>query len=321
MLLGVTIVSFILTRALPGDPVTSMVSPLATQDLRDRTTRMYGLDQPLPFQYLRFLGALAHGDLGVSFSTSKPVVDDLLERFPASLELTTCSMLLAVGLGVPLGLATAARRGTWLDHVGRVISVLGVSLPVFWTGIVAIYVFFYVLDWVPPPMGRIEFSVPQPDRLTGLYLIDSVLARNLEALVGTCRNLILPVVVLGFSAMAPIARMMRSEAIEVLESDYIRAARSLGLPERTILLRHAFKNALLPVATMAAMVYGYMLGGAVLAEKIFSWPGVGLYAFNAAGAADYPALQGFILLMAVVYSVVFTALDAGSALLDPRIRY
>ena len=321
MLLGVTVISFVLTRALPGDPVRSMVPALATQDLRDRTTRMYGLDKPLPVQYLRFLKGLVQGDLGVAFTTSKPVVSDLLERFPASLELTTCSMLFAVGLGVPLGLASAAKKGTWVDHLGRVVAVLGVSLPVFWTGIVLIYVLFYLLHWVPPPMGRIELAVPGPDRITGLFLIDSVLTRDFKALVATARNLILPALALGFSAMAPIARMMRSEAIEVLESDYVRAARSLGLPERTILFRHTLKNALLPVATMTALVYGYILGGAVLAEKIFSWPGVGLYAFNAAGSADYPALQGFILLMAIVYTIVFTVLDVISALMDPRIRY
>lgn len=321
VLLGVSIVSFLLTRALPGNPIDTMVAPWASQGVRDALTQRYGLDQPIYVQYVRFIGNLAHGDLGVSFTTSKPVIHDIADRWSATFELSTCSMVVAIGLGLPLGLVTAWRRNSWLDHVGRVVSVMGVSLPVFWTGIILIYVFFVELGWVPPPIGRIGVLVPGPYRITGFYLIDSILTGNFETAIASLRQLILPVVALAFSAMAPIARMMRSEAIEVLESDYIRAARSFGLPEHTIFLRHVLKNALLPVVTMIALVYGYLLGGVVLAEKIFSWPGLGLYAFNAAVSADYPALLGFTLLMALSYSVVFLALDLVYAFLDPRIRY
>lgn len=321
VLFGITVLAFVLTRALPGNPIDTMVPRYASQAIRDNLTQKYGLDQPIYVQYLVYLRNLVRGDLGVSFTTSKPVVRDLADRWTASVELTTCSMVLAVGLGLPLGLATAARRESWLDHVGRIVSVMGVSLPVFWTGLILIYVIFFRLGWVPPPVGRIDVSVVQPHRVTGLYTIDSILQGNVEALVASVGNLILPVVTLGFSAMAPIARMMRSEAIEVLDSDYIRAARSLGLPERTVFSRHVLKNAFLPVVTMIALVYGYMLGSSVLVEKIFSWPGLGLYAFNAAASADYPALQGFILAIGLLYSVLFLGLDIVYALLDPRIRY
>lgn len=321
VLLGVTILSFLLTRALPGNPIDTMVAPWASQEVRDTLTQRYGLDQPIPVQYFRFIYGLAHGDLGVSFATSKPVTRDIADRWSATFELSTCSIVVAVGVGLPLGLAAAWRRNSWLDHVGRIISVIGVSLPVFWTGIILIYVFFVELGWVPPPIGRIDVLVPEPHRVTGFYLIDSILTGNFETGVSALRHLILPVVGLAFSAMAPIARMMRSEAIEVLESDYVRAARSFGLPERTIFVQHVLKNALIPVVTMVALVYGYLLGGVVLAEKVFSWPGLGLYAFNAAVTADYPALLGFTLVMALAYSIVFLALDIVYAFLDPRIRY
>ncbi|MGH2349972.1 MAG: ABC transporter permease [bacterium] len=320
-LLGVLFITFALTRIIPGNPIDRMVGFFVSDERRAEIMREHGLDQPYHIQFVRYLGGLVRGDLGTSFLTSRPVVDDLRQRFPATLELTVCAMTIAVLAAVPLGVASAVWKDSWVDHLGRVLSVIGVSVPVFWFGLVLVYLFFFKLGIAPPPIGRLEPSVVAPPVVTGLVTIDALMARNLPALWSGLRVLTLPAFVLGFAAMAPLARMARSGMVEALDSPYVRAARALGLPARTVVMRHALKNALLPVVTMIAVVFGYQLGGVVLIESIFSWPGLGQYAFNAAANADFPAIQGFILYATTIYILLFLVVDLLYSVLDRRVRY
>jgi ABC-type dipeptide/oligopeptide/nickel transport system permease component len=320
-LLGVLFITFALTRIIPGNPIDRMVGFFVSDERRAEIMREHGLDQSYDKQFVRYLGGLLRGDLGTSFLTSRPVVDDLRQRFPATLELTVCAMTIAVLAAVPLGVASAAWKDSWVDHLGRVLSVIGVSVPVFWFGLVLVYLFFFKLGIAPPPIGRLELSVVAPPVVTGLVTIDALMARNLPALWSGLRVLALPSFVLGFAAMAPLARMARSGMVEALDSPYVRAARAMGLPARTVVVRHALKNALLPVVTMIAVVFGYQLGGVVLIESIFSWPGLGQYAFNAAANADFPAIQGFILYATTIYILLFLVVDVLYSVLDRRVRY
>ncbi len=320
VLLGVTVVTFTLTRIIPGNPIDLMVSPLASQETRERIAENAGLNDPLWIQYVRYIEGVVQGDFGDSFVTSQPVLDDLTSRFMPTFELTLYAMLLAMLLAVPLGIASAVWRGTWVDHVSRVLAVLGVAMPVFWVSLVAIYVFFFVLQWLPAPQGRIGVMIPPPETVTGLFTVDSLLTGNWPAFRSSVQSIVMPAAVLAFAAMAPLARMTRASMIEALDSDYTRAARALGLPERSVVFRHALRNAILPVITMIAIVYGYMLGGVVLVENVFAWPGLGRYVYNAIASSDYPALQGFILYTTTVYVLLFLLVDVLYVLLDPRVR-
>jgi peptide/nickel transport system permease protein len=321
ILLGVTLITFILTRAIPGDPIDRMVSPLASEDTRQQLIHTYGLDQPLWRQYFSYIDRLLHLDFGVSFTTSHSVLDDLTSRFMATFELTSYAMLLALILGLVLGVVAAVRRNSIVDHLARLFSVTGVAIPNFWLALVLIYLFFYLSHVMSAPAGRIDPLVNPPQQITGLYTIDALLTGNWTALASAAGALIVPVIVLAFPAMAPIARITRSSMIEALDADYARAARSLGIAERTVVLKYCLKNALLPVVTYAGIVYGFLLGGSVLVENIFAWPGLGQYAYNAISSADYPAVQGFILYATTVYIVIFLLLDILYVFLDPRIRY
>jgi peptide/nickel transport system permease protein len=260
-----------------------------------------------------------HGDLGTSFTTSAPVLDDLTSRFGATFELTLYAMLLAVVTAVPLGILAAVRRDRVVDHVVRIVSVSGVALPVFWLSLMGLWIFFFKLHWLPAPYGRIDPSVTPPRTITGLLTVDSLLTGDWAAWRSSAEALILPVVVLAFSVVAPIARITRAGMIDALESDYVRAVRSLGLSSRVV-IRHAFRNALLPLVTMVAVVYGYLLGGVVLVENIFAWPGLGRYVFNAITSSDYPAVQGFILYATTIYVLLFLLVDVIYLLVDPRVR-
>jgi peptide/nickel transport system permease protein len=320
VLLGVTLVTFFLTHVIPGNPIASLVSPLASPAERHQLIVQNGLNQPIFVQYIHYLGNLLHGNLGTSFTTSHSVLSDLTSRFGATLELTLYAMLLALLIGVPLGILAAVRRGRLVDHVARVLAVSGIALPVFWTSLMLLYLLFFRAHILPAPYGRIDPSVSPPTDITGLYTVDSLLAGNWAALGSSAKALILPVCVLAFAVMAPIARITRSGMIEALDSDYVRAARSLGLSRRTVILRHAFRNALLPLITMIAVLWGYLLGGVVLVENIFAWPGLGQYVFNAISSSDYPAVQGFILYATTIYVLLFLIVDLLFLAIDPRVR-
>ena len=320
VLLGVTLVTFLLTRVIPGDPIASLVSPQASPEVRQALVHQYGLDRPVVVQYFAYIGALLHGDLGTSFSTSHAVLNDLVSRFGATFELTLYAMILALVTGIPLGILAAVRRGRLIDHVARVISTSGIALPVFWTSLMLLYLFFFKARILPAPYGRINPRIDPPTDITGLYTIDSLVTGNWSALGSATQALALPVCVLAFGVMAPIARITRSGMIEALDSDYVRAARSLGLGARTVVLRHAFRNALMPLITMIAVLYGYLLGGVVLVENVFAWPGLGNYVFNAITSNDYPAVQGFILYATTIYVLLFLIVDLLFAAIDPRVR-
>jgi peptide/nickel transport system permease protein len=321
LLLGVSIVVFLLTRVvITGDPVDQIVPPMASAEVRARVAAQYGLDQPLLVQYLRYVQRLLVFDLGLSMRSGQPVRVDLAKFFPATLELTTYAMILAFVVGVPLGVIAAIKKNTWVDHVARVVAVSGISVPVFWLALILIYLFFFLWQVSPAPLGRINPRLDAPTTITGLLTLDSLLTGNWAAFRSSVSNLVLPVVSLAYGAMAPLARMARTGMIEVLETQYIRTARAQGLRPRTVVLKYALKNAMLPVVTMVAVVYGFLLGGSVLVENIFSWPGLGRYAYAAIAGNDYAAVSGFVLYATGMYVVLFLITDLVYAALNPRIR-
>jgi ABC-type dipeptide/oligopeptide/nickel transport system permease component len=320
-LLGVSVITFVLIRIVPGDPTDRLVgAAFLTEARRAEIRREYGLDRPRSAQFAAYLRGLTRGDLGTSFLTSRPVATDLRQRFPATLELTLAAMLFAIVVAIPLGVASAVWANSWLDHLGRVLAVVGVSMPVFWSGLVLLYLFFFLWPIAPAPIGRLESHLLTPRAVTGLFTVDAILAGDGAAMIGALRSLVLPALALGLAAMAPLARMARAAMREALGSDYVRAARALGLTEPTVIVRHAFRGSLLPVITMIAVVFGYQLGGVVLVEAVFAWPGLGQYAYHAVANADYPAVQGFILYATTMYLVLFMAVDLLCAVLDPRAR-
>lgn len=320
VLLGSIFIAFLLTRIVPGNPIERVAGPYTSDERVTELKREAGLLDPIYVQFFHYIQDLTRGDMGISYQTSQPVWQDLTERFPASLELVIYGMTLAILLALPLGIVSAVKRGTWIDHIARVLAVLGVSVPIFWIGLVLLSTFYVRLEVLPGPEGRLPIGYPEPDRITGLYSIDTLLQRDWNTFSAAIKALVLPVVTIAVVAMAPIARMTRAMMIEALESDYIRTARSMGLPKRVIVLHHAFKNAFIPVLTLIAAVFGFALGGEVLVELIFSWPGLGLYSYNAILGADFPAVQGFIILVTSAYILIYLAVDLITAMLDPRVE-
>ncbi|MBI3328353.1 MAG: ABC transporter permease [Nitrospinae bacterium] len=319
-LFGVIVVAFALTRALPTDPAAYFAGPAATHEAIEEIRRKLGLDRSLPVQFLVFLSDLAQGGLGQSLTTGQPVLKDIIQRLPASLELTLFGLFFSVAVALPLGVLAATRPNSPIDHACRLISTAGVSLPVFFTGLLLVYLFYYVLGWAPPPLGRLDaFSIPPP-QLTGFFTLDSVLSGNPQLLSTCLAYLALPAITLGIFALAPLARMTRASMLGVLSSDFIRTARASGLSRGTVLLVYAFHNAMLPVLTTFGMVFSFLLGANVVVERVFSWPGIGSYALEALIASDYAPVQGFVLTLALLYVVLNLLLDIAYGLIDPRVR-
>jgi peptide/nickel transport system permease protein len=322
VLLGVTIATFVTTRLMPGSPVERMVHALdATPEQMQALMAHYGYDKPVYVQYVRYLRDITRGDFGVSFTTGKNVFEDINSRLMPTFELTIYSLIVAMGIGIPLGLLAALKQNSAIDHAVRVLSVIGVAAPAFWVAMLLVYIFFAKLHWAAPPIGRLPALMTPPDHITGFYTLDAVISRNWPALRASFRALILPVATLGLGALAPIARMTRNEAVEVMSSRFVITARALGLDRRAVLQHHVLKNTLLPVLTLSGIIFGYLLGGVVVVESVFSWPGLGFYAFNAASGSDYPAVQGFALYTSIIYISIFLILDILYAFLDPRIRH
>ena len=319
-IVGVLVVTFLLNRALPGDPAAFFAGPAATAQAVQEIRVSLGLDKSLPEQFLIYVRDIARGDLGTSLTTGQPVTRDLLTRLPASLELTLVGLLLAVGIALPLGVLSATRPGSVFDHAARVATTAGVSLPIFFTGLLLVYVVYYQLGWAPAPMGRIDAFASPPPAVTGLFLADAALAGDAATFAAAAKQLILPAITLGLFAMAPIARMTRAAMLGVLGGDFIRTARASGLAPGTILVTYALRNALLPVVTLLGMVFSFLLGANVLVEKVFAWPGVGSYALEALIASDYAPVQGFVLTMASLYVLLNLAVDVVYGLIDPRVR-
>jgi dipeptide transport system permease protein len=319
-LIGVIIVTFLLTRVLPGDAAAYFAGPAATPQAIEEVRKQLGLDKSLPEQFARYVTDLAHGDLGKSLTTGQSVTADIAARLPASVELTLLGLLLAVLIAVPLGVAAAVRQGALIDHACRVITTAGVSLPVFFTGLLLAYVFYYRLGWAAEPLGRLSFLYSAPPFVTGFYLIDSLIAGDVEVFQAAAAQLVLPVVTLAIFALAPIARMTRASMLSVLASDFVRTARASGLSSRTVIVTYAFRNAMLPVITTLGMVFSFLLGANVLVEKVFAWPGIGSYAVEALIASDFAPVQGFVLTMAVLYVMLNFTIDLLYGLIDPRVR-
>jgi ABC-type dipeptide/oligopeptide/nickel transport system permease component len=319
-LIGVVIVTFLLTRVLPGDPAVYFAGPAATPQSIADIRKSLGLDKPLPEQFLRYVDDLAHGDLGNSLATGRPVVTEIVSRLPASAELTLFGLIISITIAVPLGILAAVKQGSWIDHTCRIVATAGVSLPVFFTGLLLVYVFYFRLGWAPAPLGRLDVFYDAPPQVTGFYLIDSLLAGNLELFRASLSQLILPGLTLAIFAVAPIARMTRAAMLEVLASDYVRTARASGLSQYTIIVTYAFRNAMLPVITTLGMVFSFLLGANVLVEKVFAWPGIGSFAVEALIASDYAPVQGFVLTMAVMYVALNLMIDMLYGVVDPRVR-
>ena len=321
VVIGVVVITFLLTRALPGDPAAYFAGDAADAASIQEVREALGLDKSLAQQFFLYVGDLLRGDLGTSLSTGQPVWDDLARRLPASLELTLTALLLSCAIAIPLGVMAATAPGTWKDHLCRIFVTAGVSLPTFFTGILLIYVFYFLLGIAPAPLGRLDFVYLEPERITGFYLIDSALVGDWETFLGAAKQLILPAATMALFTLAPIARMTRAAMLQALSSDYIRTARAAGLSRRTVLMKYAFRNAMLPVVTTLGMVFSFALGANVLVEKVFAWPGIGSYAVDALVASDYAAVQGFVLTMALLFVALNLVIDLAYAAIDPRIGF
>ena len=317
---GVIVVTFLLTRALPGDPAAYFAGVAATQQAIEEIRHLMGFDRSLPVQFLDYLRQLAHGDLGTSISTGQPVAQELLTRLPASAELTFSALFLALTIAVPLGVAAARRPGSWVDHACRIVTTAGVSLPVFFTGLLLVYLLYYLAGWAPAPLGRLDVFNSPPAHWTGFYLIDSLIAGDLAAFHATAAQLALPAATMAIFALAPLARITRGSMLAALGSDFVRTARANGLSRHRIVYVYAFRNAVLPVITTLGMVFSFMLGANVLVEKVFAWPGIGSYAIEALISSDYAPVQGFVLTMALLYVLLNLLIDLLYGLVDPRVR-
>ncbi len=287
-LVGVTIITFTLTYVLPGNPAVVKAGPLVSPEVVKELEKEMGLDQPFWVQYGRYIGGVLHGDLGNSASTGRPVLEDF--------------------------------RQTAIDHIGRIVGVAGVAMPTFWTGLLGLYVFFYLLGVAPPPLGRLGSGIEPPHAITGLYVIDSLLTGNWRAFGSSLHQLMLPAFTLGLSVMAPIARMVRSTMLEILESDYIKAAWAAGIPRRRVIYGDALANALIPVITILGIVFGFLMAGNAVVESVFAWPGIGNYAITSLMTKDSGPIQSFVLFVAMLYVMVNFVIDMVYGLIDPRIR-
>lgn len=316
----VTVVVFAITNILPGNPALVRLGAFATPEAIAAEEERLGLDRPLVQRYLDFAGGAVQGDLGQSFKTERPVVDDLLDRLPATLEIALASTLLATLVGIPLGFLAAARRGSRTDHLVRNIAALAAATPIFWLGLMLSFVFAHQLGWAPGPVGRLPLGTDPPPEVTSLYTVDSLLAGDFGLFSKVLGQLALPALTLAIIELAPITKMARSAMLEILDTEYVRASRAIGFSGRQIFRQDALRNALIPLLTMMGIVLGYLLAGNVIVEVVFSWPGIGRYAYGAVTSNDFNAIQGFILMVATIYVVLNLVIDLLYAVIDPRIR-
>jgi ABC-type dipeptide/oligopeptide/nickel transport system permease component len=321
VLLGIVTVAFAITHLVPSNPLSSVLSErqLGNPEAVAAATHKYGLDKPLPTQYFIYVKKLLSGDAGTSFVTKQSVTADLGKRLPATLELTFVSMIIAIVGGVLIGVLVATRHNKLTDHAGRLFSLIGSSVPVYWSGLVLLLIFSVKLGWLPGP-GRLDSRSAKPADVTGFYTIDALLDGNLAKFWEALRHLVLPASVLGWGVMGTVSRIVRASMLDVLGQDYVRTARAKGARESTVVFRHALRNALIPAMTIVGFSVAYLLTGAVLVESIFSWPGIGSYSVKAAQTLDFPAIMGVCLLGGLAFLVANFVTDLGYALADPRIR-
>ncbi|SMB91387.1 ABC transporter permease [Deinococcus hopiensis] len=330
VMLGISVVVFAFVRSIPGDPAVAMLGERATPAAAAKLREQLGLNKPwfvnykdpahlLDAQYPRYVSQLARGNLGTGIKSNIPVRDELASRFPATAELSIAALLFALVIGMPAGILAALRRNSIWDNIATTISLVGVSMPVFWLGLLLAYFFGVKLGWLPPSARLGNENTLQP--ITNFYVLDALLRGQPAAAWDALRHLILPAIALGSIPLAIIARITRASLLEVLGQDYVRTARAKGLTGRTVTLKHALRNALLPVVTVIGLQAGALLGGAVLTETIFSWPGLGSWVYEAISQRDYPIIQGGVIFAALVVSVVNLLVDLSYATLDPRIQY
>ena len=321
MLFIVSVLTFVILRMLPSDPVAMIVGINRTPERVEYVTAQLGLDKPLVEQFVIWIGNVLQGDLGTAWHTGQAVTTDLAARIPASVELAFLALLIGVPGGVATGVIAARYRDRFADFGLRFSSLLAIATPEFLFGIFAIWLFFAVLNWAPAPLGRIEFGISPPEAITGLYIVDSVLTRNTEALVSSLRSIALPAISLGVILAGGFQRFTRATMVESLSSDTVLSSRGHGLPNRLVFYKYALKQALLVVVPVFGIVVAYAIGGLVAVERIFSWPGVGRYALEAVSRADLNAVQGFILFSVVLYVGLNLLVDIVQAIIDPRIEY
>ena len=317
---GVTLITFFLSHVVPGDPARLIAGPKADLVAIAHVRSQYGLDRPLPQQYVRYITDLIHGDLGTSFVSRRPVLQDLRSNFPATLELTLYALVVGSILAVLAALVAARRPGSATESGIQLLSVTSVSVPAFWAALILQLIVAVDLGWLPLT-GRLSSGVPAPAHLTGLLTVDSLLTGQLATFVDALRHLVLPAIALGLAVFGLMARIMRASLLDVTEEDYVRTAEAKGLSERRVLLRHILRNALLPGVTVFGLLFGFLAGGIFVVEYIFAWPGIGAYAFNAFQSSDYNAVMGVTLVVAVLYVLVNLIIDLVYLSLDPRIRY
>lgn len=320
MIVLATLVVFLVANLVPADPILAQLGDLqaANEALVQRYRERWGFDRPLWERYWIFLQGLAQGNFGVSIASQRPVLDDIAQYAPATIELATLSFLLALLIGIPLGILAAVKRDRWVDHLARVLALVGVSAPTFWLAFIFLAFFYGYLGIAPGP-GRLSVVLMPPPKVTGLYLVDAALAGNWRVFWNAAGHLVLPTVVLAATTLGVITRTTRASMLETMSQDYVRVARAKGLTEWQIIRRHALPNALIPVVTLGGLAYAILLSGTVLTETIFSWPGLGRYTFRSAVALDFPAIMGITFIVAVVYLVINLLVDLSYALLDPRV--
>ncbi len=319
MLLGVSIIVFFMVRAIPGDPAQILLGQNATQEQVAQLRTQMGLDKPAPVQYLVFLRDAFTGDLGESIVTGRPVTVELMARLPATLELTAFAMFIAVLVGVPVGVISAVKQYSILDKITSVLALTGISMPIFWLAMILVVIFTVELGLLPFP-GRLS-SETTITAITGMVLVDSLLTFNFAGFWDGLKHLILPAVALGTIPMAVVTRMTRSSMLEVMNEDYVRTARAKGVVPWRVVFKHALRNAMLPTVTVIGLQVGLLMGGAIITETIFAWPGVGQIAYDSINRRDYAMIQGVVLYGALLFVLVNLVVDILYAILDPRVRY
>jgi len=319
MLFGLLCLTFAISHVMPGDPARLAAGPDANESMVETLRAKYGLDRPLGVQFVRYLGGVVTGDLGQSLRSRNAVLDDLVRYFPNTFELVTLALLLAVVVGVPLGMLSAVYQNTWIDHVTRVVSVSGVALPAFWLGLMLQLLVGLYLGWLPLG-GRLGLTATPPAPITHLLFVDALLRGEWRTFADAVAHAVLPVVTLCFPALASIMRVNRAEMLETLRQDYIVTARAQGFSGFRVVTRYALRNAMIPTFTMIGLRYGWMLGGTVLIETVFDWPGIGLYAVNAAVSSDFQPIMGVTLVIGLNFMLANLLVDLAYGWLDPRIR-
>lgn len=316
---GVTLVTFVVARLLPGNPAYLIAGRHADEQTLQEIIQRLGLDQPIPTQYLLYMQGLLRGDLGEAWTTSNPVTVDIAQRFPATLELSLAALCLALVVALPLGIVAALRPGSIVYRIARALAVGGVAIPQFWFGLLLVYLFFFRLRWMPPPMGRLPLGV-MPPTVTGLLLIDTLIAGDIANFWLALKTLVMPSITLALAFQAPILQIVQTTMAEALQCDAVRTARALGVPRMTIISNHALRLVLPPLLTMIGITFGYLLGGTVLVERVFTWPGIGMYALQAVNSMDYAAIQGVVLVTTLFYLLIYFVIDVLHVLIDPRVR-